>query len=68
MSGQPGSQIMVDYGGLNNVAGGDVKSNAITLDSARLYKLVKAPNLLKEQQITLTLPAGASLNAFTFGG
>lgn len=68
MSGQPGSQIMVDYGGLNNVAGGDVKSNAITLDSARLYKLIKAPNLLKEQQITLTLPAGASLNAFTFGG
>lgn len=32
-----------------------------------LYKLVKADEFLKNRRLTITFPAGVTVNAFTFG-
>ncbi|MCA9324512.1 cytochrome c biogenesis protein DipZ [Candidatus Saccharibacteria bacterium] len=49
--------------------GADVDSQGrVMLDGPRLYKLVKLPTFQTGQILDITVPKGASVNAFTFGG
>jgi cytochrome c biogenesis protein CcdA/thiol-disulfide isomerase/thioredoxin len=53
----------------SNSGGSDVDANGqIHLNGARLYKLIKLPDLARNQQLELNIPNGVSVNAFTFGG
>jgi cytochrome c biogenesis protein CcdA/thiol-disulfide isomerase/thioredoxin len=49
--------------------GADVDAQGqVHLDGARLYKLISLPKFTKDQLLTITLPHGTTVNAFTFGG
>lgn len=48
-------------------AGDDVKNSAVTLSSAKLYKLVKHNSFTKDSKLEIRVPAGVKLNVFTFG-
>ncbi len=68
MSGPPGALVNVSVDGLSSAGGSDVNSNGqVSLDGARLYKLVKADKFQSNKRLTLTFPPGVTLNAFTFG-
>lgn len=68
MSGSPGSKIKVSVDGTEKPGGADVNTtNEVTIDTARLYKIVNADGVLSNKQLTLTFPAGVTVNAFTFG-
>ena len=43
-------------------------AGAVHLDGPRLYKLINLPKFEQGQTLDITLPEGASVNAFTFGG
>jgi len=67
MSGPPGALVDVSVEGLQNPGGADVNTNnQITIDGARLYKIVNAETFSK-MTLTLTFPPGVTVNAFTFG-
>ncbi len=51
------------YGGSDVDAGGQLH-----LDGPRLYRLIKSPKFLREAELSITVPSGATVNAFTFGG
>ncbi len=69
MSGPPGSLVGVSVDGLQTPGGADVnQQNQVKLDGARLYKLIRADKYQQNQPLTLTFPAGVTINAFTFGG
>jgi cytochrome c biogenesis protein CcdA/thiol-disulfide isomerase/thioredoxin len=69
MSGPPGAVVKAQVEGVSNVNGFDVNQNGdIILDSARLYKVVKSSEFIKNKNLTLIFPAGVTVNAFTFGG
>ena len=54
--------------GLDQPGGEDVNAQGkVSLNGARLYKLVKADEFLKNRRLTITFPAGVTVNAFTFG-
>lgn len=67
MDGPAGSKVDVAVDGLANPGGGDVQQGKVTLDGARLYRLVNADSFLNNRQLTLTFPKGVTVNAFTFG-
>lgn len=48
-------------------AGADVQNNIAHIDSDRLYHLISLPSFARQQTLTLTVPMGVSLHAFTFG-
>jgi cytochrome c biogenesis protein CcdA/thiol-disulfide isomerase/thioredoxin len=51
-----------------NNAGDDVSGEGvISPGKPRLYKLIKSDSFIKDGLLELTLPAGTSVNAFTFG-
>lgn len=48
--------------------GSDVDGNGqLHLNGARLYRLVKLPKFAKDVVLDITVPAGTTINAFTFG-
>lgn len=68
MSGPPGAVVMVSVDGIRAPGGVDVNANSqITIDGARLYKIVNLDAYMNEKELTLTVPTGVTLNAFTFG-
>ena len=72
MNGPAGAEIRVSVNGKalssTDFAGADVrKDGTVVLDGARLYKLVEATTPLTDKQLTLSFPAGVTVNAFTFG-
>lgn len=68
MSGRPGALVGVSVAGLDKPGGEDVNAQGkVSLNGARLYKLVKADEFLKNRRLTITFPAGVTVNAFTFG-
>lgn len=72
MSGPAGAQVRVSVDGKalsdTYLGGADVRSDGTAvLDGARLYKLVQSADFLKDRQLTLSFPAGVTVNAFTFG-
>ncbi len=49
--------------------GADVgEGGRVTLDGARLYKLINLPTFTKGAVLDITIPKGVTINAFTFGG
>lgn len=69
MSGPPGSLVSVSVEGLDQPGGSDVNAQGkVSIDGARLYKLVSTDTFLSNKRLTLTFPAGITVNAFTFGG
>ncbi len=66
MDGPPGSAVTVELDGLT--AGMDVDaSGKVTIDGARLYRLVRAEAPASGSTLRLTFSRGVSANAFTFG-
>lgn len=52
----------------SNNGGSDVGSSGqIHLEGARLYKLINLPSFSKNNLVEITVPAGTTVNAFTFG-
>jgi cytochrome c biogenesis protein CcdA/thiol-disulfide isomerase/thioredoxin len=69
MSGAPGTLVGVSVDSLNSPGGVDVNAqNQVKIDGARLYKIVNADKYTAKKQLTLTIPTGVTVNAFTFGG
>lgn len=67
MSGPPGAAIEVAVTGLSKPSGDDLDgNNRVILDTARLYKLVKEDQQ-ESRTLTLKIPTGVTINAFTFG-
>lgn len=68
MSGSPGSKVKVAVEGVEKPGGADVNaSSEVIIDTARLYKIVNTNGVLSNKRLTLTFPAGVTVNAFTFG-
>ncbi|MDQ2973109.1 MAG: redoxin domain-containing protein [bacterium] len=68
MSGPAGAKVSVSVDGVDKLGGSDLnEQNQVTLDSARLYTIVSTDSFMKNKQLTLTFPAGVTVNAFTFG-
>lgn len=59
LNGRPISQV--------NAAGQDVKNSQVTVKNAQLYKIVKFPEFKEGNVLELAVPAGVSVNVFTFG-
>lgn len=59
INGQPATE--------SGKAGADVRNNQVTIDGARLYRLIKQPRFTKGTIVELRVPAGVSLSVFTFG-
>lgn len=59
LNGQPINQT--------NAAGQDVKNSQVNVKNARLYKIVKFPEFKEGNVLELAVPAGVSINVFTFG-
>jgi thiol-disulfide isomerase/thioredoxin len=73
MSGPTGTRIggQVDGKPLSpgNLGGADVGSDGtVSLNGARLYKLIKSSDFINGKELTLVFPSGVTINAFTFGG
>lgn len=68
MSGQPGALVGVSVDGLSQPGGADTNDqNQVSIDGARLYKIVNADSYMRNKKLTLTFPVGVTINAFTFG-
>jgi|HubBroStandDraft_4_1064222.scaffolds.fasta_scaffold162751_3 hypothetical protein len=48
-------------------AGGDVHNSQVTMSIPTLYRIVSLPTFSSNDTIELEVPAGVSLNTFTFG-
>ena len=73
MSGPAGAGVGISIEGKSlspsNLGGSDVDAKGIvTLGGARLYRLVKSDTYLNAKELTLAVPSGVTVNAFTFGG
>lgn len=73
MSGPPGTRIGTELDGKplspGNLGGADIGSDGtVSLNGARLYKLIKSNDFISGKEVTLVFPSGVTINAFTFGG
>lgn len=69
MDGPEAAKVKVAVDGKVQMRGDDVSARGmVTLDGAKLYKLVNADSFQQNKVLTLTVPKGVTLNAFTFGG
>jgi cytochrome c biogenesis protein CcdA/thiol-disulfide isomerase/thioredoxin len=67
MSGPPGSKVTIKSSLDGNAYGQDVAADGtVTLDEPRLYRLLEHDSAQKAV-LTLTIPTGVTVNAFTFG-
>jgi cytochrome c biogenesis protein CcdA/thiol-disulfide isomerase/thioredoxin len=68
MDGPKGAQVGVSVDGIASPGGEDLNSqNQVTLDGAKLYKIVNTGQFMQNRQLKLTVPKGVTVNAFTFG-
>jgi cytochrome c biogenesis protein CcdA/thiol-disulfide isomerase/thioredoxin len=68
MSGPPNARVEVSVDGLVSPGGVDVNNQGqLTINGARLYKIVSADKFQVNKRLTLSFPAGVTVNAFTFG-
>ncbi len=68
MSGPPGAVVTVSVDGVQVPGGVDVNANGqITINGAKLYKIVNLDAYMNDKTLTLTVPTGVTVNAFTFG-
>ena len=68
MSGPPGALVGVSVDGQISPGGADVNSkNQVSINGARLYKIVNLDKYMTGKKLTLTFPTGVTVNAFTFG-
>jgi cytochrome c biogenesis protein CcdA/thiol-disulfide isomerase/thioredoxin len=68
MSGPPGALVGVSVDGQSSPGGADVNSkNHVSINGARLYKIVNLDKYMTGKKLTLTFPIGVTVNAFTFG-
>lgn len=68
MSGPPGALVGVSVDGQSSPGGADVNlKNQVTINGARLYKIVNLDKYMTGKKLTLTFPTGVTVNAFTFG-
>jgi thiol-disulfide isomerase/thioredoxin len=68
MSGPPGALVGVSVDGQSSPGGADVNSkNQVSINGARLYKIVNLDKYMTGKKLTLTFPTGVTVNAFTFG-
>lgn len=72
MSGPTGTRIGVEVDGKplssRNLGGADVEPDGtVSLNGARLYKLIKSNDFISAKELTLVFPSGVTINAFTFG-
>lgn len=72
MSGPTGTRIGAEVDGkplsLGNLGGADVRRDGtVSLNGARLYKLVKSNDFIRVKELTFVFPTGVLINAFTFG-
>lgn len=69
MDGPKDALVNVSVNGLPSPGGEDLNTkNQVALDGAKLYKIVRSDVFLKNKVLTLTVPKGVTVNAFTFGG
>ncbi|MCW1930046.1 MAG: redoxin domain-containing protein [Candidatus Kerfeldbacteria bacterium] len=64
------ADIAVELGGQDvnaENAGADVANSIMHIDTDRLYHIVSLPSFASKKTLTLTVPKGVSLHAFTFG-
>ncbi|WCC79096.1 redoxin domain-containing protein [Cutibacterium equinum] len=59
-------RVGVSLNSSHSPGGADVRDGAVTVQSSRLYKLVRSPNAT-DDTLVLRLPKGVRANAFTFG-
>ena len=50
-----------------NSAGSDVNNSKVKIKSSQLYRLVAHPRFVPNSIVTLQVPSGVEINAFTFG-
>lgn len=68
MSGPPGALVGVSVDGQISPGGADVNSkNQVSINGARLYKIVNLDKYMTGKKLTLTFPTGVTVDAFTFG-
>lgn len=68
MSGPPGVLVGVSVDGQSSPGGADVNTkNQVSINGARLYKIVNLDKYMTGKNLTLTFPTGVTVNAFTFG-
>ena len=73
MSGSTGTRIRGQVNGKplspGNLGGADVgPDGTVSLNGARLYKLIKSSDFINGKELMLAFPSGVTVNAFTFGG
>jgi thiol-disulfide isomerase/thioredoxin len=67
MTGPPGALVTLSVEGLQKPGGTDVDASShIKIDGARLYKIISTDSFMS-RKLTLTVPAGVTIHAFTFG-
>lgn len=67
LGGPEGARVRVSVDGVEQPSGLDVVDGELTIDSYRLYRLVRLPRFSEDSVITLQFDEGVSAHAFTFG-
>ncbi|MDO5083410.1 cytochrome c biogenesis protein DipZ [Arachnia propionica] len=67
MDGPAGARVRVEVEGGIAPGGADVIGEEVTIDGARMYRLVRLPEATGGTTVTLTFDEGVRANAFTFG-
>lgn len=67
LGGPEGARVRVSVDGVEQPGGLDVVDGELTIDSYRLYRLVRLPRFSEDSVITLQFDEGVSAHAFTFG-
>lgn len=67
LGGPEGARVRVSVDGVEQPGGLDVVDSELTIDSYRLYRLVRLPRFSEDSVITLEFDEGVSAHAFTFG-
>ncbi|MDO5067218.1 MAG: cytochrome c biogenesis protein DipZ [Propionibacteriaceae bacterium] len=67
MDGPAGARVRVEVEGGTTPGGADVVGEYVTIDGARMYRLVQLPEATGGTTVTLTFDKGVRANAFTFG-
>ncbi|WP_130865136.1 cytochrome c biogenesis protein DipZ [Acidipropionibacterium timonense] len=67
LAGRPGQKVRVSTTDGTAPGGADVKDGVITLDGDRMYRIAHLSRATAGTQVILTVDAGVSAHAFTFG-
>ncbi|MDO5729972.1 MAG: cytochrome c biogenesis protein CcdA [Actinomycetaceae bacterium] len=67
LGGPEGARVRVSVDGVEQPGGLDIVDGQLTIDSYRLYRLVRLPQFSDDSVITLEFDEGVAAHAFTFG-